>query len=109
MKISKALLIRRTDREDGWIPGISIPVCDSCDTYQKAFDEIKDILSSDSFVEKLIETFYLKDIFDEYNKQDFKFSSAGFSYGVIIYTFYNSEGEVLCTGFSLDYISTVIL
>lgn len=109
MKICKALLIRKTDMEDGWVNGISIPVSDSCDTYQLAFDELKSILSSEDFVKEVITTFYLCDLIDDYDNKEFKYSSIEFQHGSIIYSFRNTNDEEVCLNLSLDFISTVII
>lgn len=100
-----AILFSRVDREDYWVSsGIAFRVSNT-NTYEDAYNEIKDQLETPEMVEYVIEDACLRD--DLFNHDDtFKFIKTYWTYG-LCYVFQNSDGYEVEHRFSADFILSI--
>jgi hypothetical protein len=85
------LLLRQTDREDGWVSGIVFVLEKIRIHYEDSFNEIKEHLTTKEVVDYLTDELCLiDDLFD--GDETYKITSVRWEYGVI-FVFQNDENE----------------
>jgi len=100
-----AILFSRVDREDYWVSsGIALKVKNN-NTYNDAYNEIKDKLETPEMIKYVIEdSCLMDDLFD--GDTSYKFIKTYWNFA-LFYVFQNSEGNEVEHRFSADFILVV--
>jgi hypothetical protein len=102
MRNKNAILFSRVDREDYWVSsGIAFNVSNT-DTYEDAYNEIKEKLETPEMIKHVIEDSCLEDDLFE-GDETYKFVKTYWEYG-LFYVFKNEDGDEVEHRFSADFI-----
>jgi len=92
MKKDNAYMIYNVDREDYWLIGQVVFPCKNTDTYEDAFNELKEKLSSPEVVDFIIDdNCLIDDLFEQ--DETYKFKEVKRKHYGLVYVFENSEGD----------------
>ena len=93
--ITRVLLLRKVDREDYWVKGITLPIHPGRgDTYTDMLEPHRPYLESKEVVDWLVEEFCLQDdaFNNDYDDHDFSFQRLDINHRAT-WVFINGEGE----------------
>lgn len=97
-----AILFSNVDREDYWVSGGIVFKVQNIDTYEGAYNEIKDKIETSEMIKYIIEDrCLLDDLFD--NDETYKFVKTYLQYD-LFFVFENIEGEQVEYRMSADFV-----
>ena len=97
-----AILFSKVDKEDYWVTGGIVFKVENTNTYEDAYNEIKDKLESPEIVEYIIKSRYLLNSLFESDKS-YKFVQTRFQCG-LYFVFQNSEDNIAEYRMSADFV-----
>lgn len=103
MKTENAYAIFNIDREDYWLQACVILPCKNTETFDDAFNELKEKLSSPEVVEYIVNRNYLIDDLFECD-DSFKFKEVKREHYRLVYIFENSEGYEVEKTFQEEFV-----
>ncbi len=101
-----AILFSNIDREDYWVTGGLVFKVDNTDSYEDAYNEVKNKLEAPDMVEYVInDRCLLSDLFE--GDTTYKFKRTIWKNYQLYFEFENSEGNVLEYIFSPDFVRLI--